>query len=281
LSKASVSLEEIVRILGIQEYLGDSPHAADIVGVRGEVRFEGVSFHYEQSGRPLLNNIDFTVQPGETLAIVGPSGSGKTTLMALLMLFYDPLEGVIRLDGLDLRTLKQSSIRRNIGVVLQDPLLFNDSVRANIAYGRPDATLADIEAAARAAHAHELVMRLPEGYDSLVGERGGLLSVGERQRLTIARALLKDPRILILDEATSALDAESEEAVQSALETLMQGRTTFIIAHRLSTVVNADRILVLKGGSIIEMGPHVELVRRGGYYASLVHRQHRGLIPND
>src|SRR6185437_14839649 len=274
LSKASVSLEEIVRILGIQEYLGDSPDAVEIQRVSGE-------FHYEQSGRPLLRGIDFAARPGETLAIVGPSGSGKTTLMALMMRFYDPIEGAIRLDGQDLRALKQSSIRRHIGVVLQDPLLFNDSVRANIAYGRPDATMADIEAAARAAHAHELVMRLPEGYDSSVGERGGLLSVGERQRLTIARALLKDPRILVLDEATSALDAESEEAVQSALETLMEGRTTFIIAHRLSTVVNADRILVLKEGSIIEMGPHADLVRRGGYYASLVHRQHRGLIPDD
>ena len=281
LSKASVSLEEIIRILGIQEYLGDSPDAVELTGVRGEVRFECVSFHYEQSGRPLLAGIDFAAQPGETLAIVGPSGSGKTTLMALLMRFYDPLEGTIRLDGRDLRTLKQSSIRRNIGVVLQDPLLFNDSVRANIAYGRPDATLAEIETAARAAYAHEFVMRLPEGYDSLVGERGGLLSVGERQRLTIARALLKDPRILVLDEATSALDAESEEAVQSALETLMKGRTTFIIAHRLSTVVKADRILVLKEGRIIEMGPHAQLVRRGGYYASLVHRQHRGLIPEE
>jgi len=281
LSKASVSLEEIVRILGIQEYLGDSPNAREIGAVRGEIRFERVSFHYEQSGRPLLHGIDFAASAGETLAIVGPSGSGKTTLMALMMRFYDPLEGAIHLDGHDLRTLKQSSIRRNIGVVLQDPLLFNDSVRANIAYGRPDATLADIEAAARAAHAHDLVMRLPEGYDSLVGERGGLLSVGERQRLTIARALLKDPRILILDEATSALDAESEEAVQSALETLMKGRTTFVIAHRLSTVVNADRILVLKEGRIIEMGPHAALVRQGGYYASLVHRQHRGLIPEE
>lgn len=281
LSKASVSLEEVVRILGIQEYLGDSPDAADLTAVAGEVRFEAVSFHYEQSGRPLLHGIDFRAQPGETLAIVGPSGSGKTTLMALLMRFYDPLEGTIRLDGTDLRRLKQSAIRRNIGVVLQDPLLFNDTVRANIAYGRPDAALADIEAAARAAHAHELILRLPEGYDSLVGERGGLLSVGERQRLTIARALLKDPPILILDEATSALDAESEEAVQSALETLMKGRTTFVIAHRLSTVVNADRILVLKEGRIIEMGPHAELVRRGGYYASLVRRQHRGLIPEE
>jgi ATP-binding cassette subfamily B protein len=281
LSKASVSLEEIVRILGIQEYLGDSPDAAEITTVRGEVRFENVSFHYEESGRPLLRGIDFTARPGETIAIVGPSGSGKTTLMALLMRFYDPIEGTIRLDGLDLRSLKQSSIRRNIGVVLQDPLLFNDTVRANIAYGRPDATLAQIEAAAKAAYAHDLVMRLPERYDSLVGERGGLLSVGERQRLTIARALLKDPPILILDEATSALDAESEEAVQSALQMLMKGRTTFIIAHRLSTVVNADRILVLKEGRIIEMGPHAELVRKGGYYASLVHRQHRGLIPEE
>lgn len=281
LSKASVSLEEIVRILGVQEYLGDSPDAAEITAVRGEVQFESVSFHYEESGRPLLRGVDFMARPGETIAIVGPSGSGKTTLMALLMRFYDPIEGTIRLDGRDLRSLKQSSIRRNIGVVLQDPLLFNDSVRANIAYGRPDATLAQIEAAAKAAYAHQLVMRLPERYDSLVGERGGLLSVGERQRLTIARALLKDPPILILDEATSALDAESEEAVQSALETLMRGRTTFVIAHRLSTVVNADRILVLKEGRIIEMGPHAELVRKGGYYASLVHRQHRGLIPEE
>jgi ATP-binding cassette, subfamily B, bacterial len=281
LSKASVSLEEIFKILAIQEYLGDTPDAEDIGTVRGDVTFRNVHFRYEQGSRPLLSGIDLEVQAGQTLAIVGPSGSGKTTLMALLMRFYDPQQGTILLDGHDLRTLKQSGIRRNIGVVLQDPLLFNDSIRANISYSRPTATMAEVEAAARAANAHELIMRLPEGYNSLVGERGGLLSAGERQRITIARALLKNPPILVLDEATSSLDAESEEAVQAGLHALMRGRTTFIIAHRLTTVTNADRIIVLKEGRVIESGRHEELMMRKGYYASLVHRQQRGLIPND
>jgi ATP-binding cassette subfamily B protein len=215
------------------------------------------------------------------VAIVGPSGSGKTTLMALLMRFYDPLEGWIEIDGRDLRGIKQSSLRRHIGVVLQDPLLFNDTIKANIAYGRPEASSEEIEAAAKAAYAHDFIQRLPEGYDTRVGERGSLLSVGERQRITIARALLKNPPILILDEATSALDAESEEAVQNAIDALMAGRTTFVIAHRLTTVVNADRIVVLKEGRIIESGRHTDLMRQNGYYASLVKRQHRGLIAND
>jgi ATP-binding cassette subfamily B protein len=201
--------------------------------------------------------------------------------MALLMRFYDPVQGRILLDGQDLRTLKQSAIRRNIGVVLQDPLLFNDTICANIAYGRPDASTADIEAAAKAAFAHEFIMRLPEGYNTTVGERGGRLSGGERQRITIARALLKNPPILVLDEPTSALDTESEEAVQNAIEHLMHGRTIFVIAHRLSTVINADRIIVLKEGRIVETGPHRDLVRQNGYYASLIKRQSRGLIPND
>lgn len=280
-SRASVSLDEIFRILDVQEYLGDSPGAQELGDVKGEISFENVSFGYGHGSRPLLDRITLHVDPGETLAIVGPSGSGKTTLMALLMRFYDPQEGVIRLDGHDLRTLKQSALRRAIGVVLQDPLLFNDSVRANIAYGWPDAKKAEVEAAARAAYAHDFIMRLPNGYDTEVGERGSLLSVGERQRITIARAILKNPRILILDEATSALDAESEEAVQTAIETLMVGRTTFVIAHRLSTVVNANRIIVLKEGHIAEIGTHRDLVRRKGYYASLVYRQQRGLIAND
>jgi ATP-binding cassette, subfamily B, bacterial len=281
LSKASVSLEEIFGVIDIQEYLGDSPGALEMGTVRGDVSFENVHFRYEQSGRPLLDGIDVNVNAGETIAIVGPSGSGKTTLMALLMRFYDPLEGVIRLDGRDLRTLKQSSLRRNIGVVLQDPLLFNDTVRANIAYARPEASLAEVTAAAATANIHDLVERLAEGYETLVGERGALLSAGERQRVTIARAILKDPRILVLDEATSSLDAEAEEAVQSALERLMKDRTTFIIAHRLVTVANADRIVVLRAGRIAEIGSHAQLLEQDGYYASLVRRQSHGLIPND
>jgi ATP-binding cassette subfamily B protein len=281
LRKASVSLEEIFRILNIQEHLGDSPDAREIETIKGDVTFDNVCFRYSQSGRPLLDGISLDVKAGESIAIVGPSGSGKTTMMALLMRFYDPIEGRILLDGQDLRTLRQSSIRRNIGVVLQDPLLFNDTVCANIAYGRPDASMPDIEAAAKAAFAHDFIMRLPEGYNTKVGERGGVLSGGERQRITIARALLKNPPILVLDEPTSALDTESEEAVQSAIDNLMHGRTIFVIAHRLSTVINADRIIVLKEGRIVESGTHAALVRQGGYYASLIRKQSRGLIPND
>ncbi|MDW6023948.1 ABC transporter ATP-binding protein [Mesorhizobium sp. BAC0120] len=281
LRKAAVSLDEIFGILDFQEKLGDSPNATDISGIQGDVRFENVHFRYEQDGRPLIDGVSFRVARGQTLAVVGPSGSGKTTLMALLMRFYDPQHGRILIDGRDIRTVKQSSLRRNIGVVLQDPLLFNDTVRANIAYGHPEASHTEILEAAKAACAHDFIERLPDGYDTLVGERGSFLSVGERQRITIARALLKDPPILVLDEATSALDAESEEAVQMAIETMLKGRTTFVIAHRLSTVVNADRIIVLQDGRIAETGNHRELVRQGGYYASLVKRQSRGLIPND
>jgi ATP-binding cassette, subfamily B, bacterial len=281
LRKASVSLDEIFKILNVQEHLGDSPHATDLTEVKGAVDFENVHFRYEQPQRPLLAGVTLHASPGETIAIVGPSGAGKTTLTALLMRFYDPLEGRIMIDGRDLRGINQSSLRRNIGVVLQDPLLFNDTIKANIAYGRPEATDEAIEAAAKAAYAHDFIMRLPDGYGTLVGERGALLSVGERQRITIARALLKNPPILILDEATSALDAESEEAVQTAIEQLIARRTTFVIAHRLSTVVNADRIIVLKEGRIVESGSHPELMRQKGYYSSLVRRQHRGLIDND
>jgi ATP-binding cassette, subfamily B, bacterial len=281
IQKAYVSVDEIFSILDEQEHLGDAADAKEVDRVKGEVVFNEIKFRYEEATRPLLQGIDLHVKPGETVAIVGPSGSGKTTLMALLMRFYDPDEGSVTLDGVDLRKLKQRSLRRNIGTVLQDPLLFNDTVRNNIAYGRPEATLAEIEAAARAANAHDFISHLPEGYETMAGERGSRFSVGERQRITIARALIKNPPILVLDEATSSLDAESEALVQEALERLMKNRTTFVIAHRLSTVVNAHRIIVLKHGLIAESGTHPELMRLGGYYATLVERQTSGLIRNE
>lgn len=279
--RAYVSLEDIFAIIDVQDHLGDAPDARDLEHVKGDVAFENVTFTYEQRQRPVLNGINLQVKSGQTVAIVGPSGSGKTTMMALLMRFYDPQQGAVLLDGRDLRTLKQRSLRRNIGTVLQDPLLFNDSIRNNIAYGKPEASMEEVERAARAANAHNFINHLPDQYEAMVGERGSLLSVGERQRIAIARALLKNPPLLVLDEATSSLDAESEALVQDALDRLVAGRTTFVIAHRLATVVHADRIIVLKDGVIAEAGTHEQLMAREGYYFSLVMRQTRGLIRNE
>ena len=275
--RAGVSLEAVFIILEAEDRVPDAAHAREASPLRGEVTFEGVGFGY-RAGRPVLHELDLRVSPGETVALVGPSGGGKTTLMGLLLRLHDPERGTIRIDGADIREFTQRSLRRQIGVVLQDALLFDDTVAANIAYGRPEATPAEIEAAARAANAHDFIQALPEGYQTYVGERGGLLSTGQRQRIAIARALLKDPPIIVLDEATSALDAQAEAEVQTALERLLEGRTTFVVAHRLSTVVHADRIVVLRDGRIAESGTHEALVRMGGHYAGLVRLQMRGLV---
>lgn len=276
LRKAQVSLDAVLSILTAQDSLGDAPDAQEATGVRGEVVFERVSFRY-RTERPVLSDVTLDVRAGEMIALVGPSGAGKSTLMALLQRLYDPSDGVIRIDGQDIRSFKQRSLRFQIGVVLQEGSLFSDSIRDNIAFGKPNASDAEIEAVARAANAHDFIMQLPQGYATEVGERGCKLSGGERQRIAIARALLKDAPILVLDEATSALDAESEELVQEALARLSAGRTTFVIAHRLSTITSADRIVVLRDGGIEEIGDHETLMQQDGYYASLVKRQLRGL----
>jgi subfamily B ATP-binding cassette protein MsbA len=245
--------------------------------IRGAVTFERVSFRYlaDPAAPQVLRDINLAVAPGEIVALVGPSGAGKTTLVSLLPRFWDVREGRILLDGINIRDLRLADLRGAIGVVAQEPALFSGSVRENIAYGRPNANQEAIEAAAQAAHAHEFVQRLPEGYDTVVGERGVKLSGGQRQRIAIARALLKDPAVLILDEATSSLDTESERLIEDAMERLLAGRTTLIIAHRLSTVRRADRLVVLDHGRIVEEGSHSELLARGGLYARLYQHQFR------
>ena len=240
----------------------------------GDVRYESVSFAYpSRLDVPVLSGLSLSLREGEAVALVGPSGGGKTTIAALLQRLYDPLEGRVLLDGRDLRTLDAGWLRRQIGTVAQEPVLFSSSVADNIRYGKRGASDAEVEAAARAANCHDFVARFPQGYQTLVGERGIQLSGGQKQRVAIARAVLKDPRILILDEATSALDAESEGLVHEALERLMRGRTTLIIAHRLSTVLGADRVVVIDGGAVVETGTHAELLLQGGLYKRLVEKQ--------
>jgi ATP-binding cassette subfamily B protein len=275
--RATVSLEAIFGILDADDVIADTPGAAEIRLARGEVEFRNVSFGY-QPGSAVLRGINLTAHPGETIALIGPSGSGKTTLTNLLQRFYHVSDGSITVDGVNIREMTQHSLRSQIGVVFQDPHLFNDTVRANIAYGRPDATQAQVEAAAMAAQAHDFIMELPQGYETVIQERGSRLAGGQRQRIAIARALLKDPPILILDEATSALDTESERLIQRALKAVLHGRTAFVIAHRLSTVRDADRIVVIREGEISEAGNHTELLAQGGYYASLVSRQAEGFL---
>jgi ATP-binding cassette subfamily B protein len=277
LRMATVGLETIVELLDADEVVGDLPGAAPLPRVRGEIRFRRVEFGY-RAGTPVLAGLDLHVRPGETVALVGPSGSGKTTIVSLLQRLHAVTSGAIEVDGVDIRTITGESLRQNIAVVFQESLLFNDTIRANIRYGRADATDDDVEAAARVAHAHEFIAQLPDGYDTVIGEAGGRLSGGQRQRLAIARAVIREAPILILDEATSALDADSETVVQGALDVLRRDRTTIVIAHRLSTVVNADRIVVLRDGRAVAIGRHEELLRESQFYAQLVERSTNGLL---
>ena len=271
---AESSAERLFEMLDTQPEVRDAADAIDlkVQGVRGHLQFENVRFAYGD-GPEVLHDISFEIKPGEVVALAGLSGSGKSTIAALVPRLYDPTAGRVLLDGIDLRAVKMQSLRAHIGAVPQETTLFHGTIRDNIAYGKPDATFDEVLQAARDAHADEFVRKMPQGYDTPIGERGGKLSGGQRQRLAIARALLRDPKLLILDEATSALDAESESLVQDALAKLMQGRTTLIIAHRFSTIQNADRILVLDAGRIIETGTHLQLLASRGLYYRLYQMQ--------
>jgi ATP-binding cassette subfamily B protein len=262
------SLSDFFAVLDTREVLQEKPGAPDLPAVRGDVVFDDVSFGYEVT-HPALRHLSFTVKAGSTVALVGPTGAGKTTALSLLYRAYDPSAGRITIDGVDIREVSLNSLRRHIAVVFQDPGLFYRSIRDNLLVGKPDATQAELESAAQAAEAHNFIVVKPEGYTTLVAERGRSLSGGERQRLSIARAMLKDAPVLILDEATSALDNATEARIQRALGALTKDRTTFVIAHRLSTVRNADLILVLKDGELVEQGRYSELVARGGLFAEL------------
>ncbi len=272
LKQSLADLETLASLLALKPEIADRPDAKPLELGGGEVRFEGISFSYD-ARRPILQDVGFTLPAGQSLAVVGSSGAGKSTIVRLMFRFYDVEEGRILIDGQDIRDITQASLRAAIGLVPQDTVLFNDTIRANIAYGRPHSDQAEIENAARAAQIHTFVDGLPDGYETVVGERGLKLSGGEKQRVAIARMVLKNPPILILDEATSALDSLTEQQIQTALRDLSSGRTTLMIAHRLSTVVDADQILVIEEGKVVEQGRHQELLSRQGSYAAMWARQ--------
>ena len=267
-SNGFAGLHRFIELMATEPAIQDAPDAVELSAVQGKVELSHVSFAYDQGGE-VLHDVDLTVQPGETVAIVGPSGGGKSTLCQLIPRFYDVTEGAVLLDGVDVRRIRQHSLRRAIGVVQQDVFLFADTIRENIRYGRPDATDEQVEQAARQAEIYEDICRMPQGFDTYVGERGTLLSGGQKQRVAIARIFLKNPSVLILDEATSALDTVTESKIQGAFDRLSQGRTTLIIAHRLSTIRSAGRILVIEDGVIREQGSHQQLLDAGGEYAKL------------
>jgi len=270
--EAIASGERIFELLDEVPEIQDAPDAIALDEIEGDVVFDDVHFRYGGGGE-VLHDVEFHMAPGEVVALVGPSGAGKTSIASLLCRFYDPIHGRILVDGHDLRRVQIRSLRRHVAVVLQDTFLFNTTVRENLLYGKPDAGEAEMIAAARAAYAHEFIERLPQSYDTEIGERGVKLSGGQKQRLALARAILADPRILILDEATSSVDAEAEYLIQQALDEVLKGRTALVIAHRLSTIRNADKIIALEEGRIREVGDHHELLARGGLYSQLYQRQ--------
>ena len=273
LGQASASSGRVFEILDAKSDVMDKPDAISLPTVAGQVSFENVTFRYFGGGDPVLQNVSFAAQPGQTIALLGATGSGKTSIINLIPRFYDPSAGSITIDGHDLRDITLDSLRSQIGIVLQETTLFAGSIRENIAFGRPDATMDEIQAAAKAAAAHDFIMSFPEGYDTPVGERGATLSGGQKQRVAIARALLLNPRILILDDSTSSVDLATEAEIQRALDTLMKGRTSFVIAQRISTVINADQILVLERGQVVANGKHAELLEDSPIYAEIYNSQ--------
>ena len=267
--QAMASANRVFEILDAKSDVTDKPGAIELPPVKGQVKFEDVTFRYFGSGDPVLDHVTFEAKPGQTVALLGATGSGKTTIINLIPRFYDPTEGRVTIDGHDLRAVNLASLRKQIGIVLQETTLFTGSIRDNIAFGKPEATMDEVTAAAKAAAAHEFILSFPEGYETPVGERGTSLSGGQKQRIAIARALLLDPRILILDDSTSSVDMQTEAQIQTALDKLMQGRTSFVIAQRISTVINADQILVMDKGQIVARGRHADLMEDSEIYADI------------